>query len=81
MFISVQFHGIQRAVTQTNGIRVPILRDGLVRDVFSYVRDAYPDLSLNEKEVLVSVNNKVKTMDHTLNPDDKITFLPHIGGG
>ena len=81
MFVSVQFHGIQRALIQTNEIRVPILKNGLVRDVFLYVRDSYPDLPLNEKEVLVSVNNKVKTMDHILSPDDKITFLPHIGGG
>ena len=81
MYIFVQFHGIQRSLTQADEIRVSIAGDGLVSDAFSYVMASYPDLPLNEKEVLVSVNNRLETMDTALQPDDKITFLPHIGGG
>jgi len=81
MVVSVQFFGVQRALTKTNEIQVPLTENGKVRDVFKYIRDRYPDLLLNEEGVLVTVNNKVSTMNHILNPNDNVAFLPHVGGG
>jgi len=81
MVVSVQFHGGQRALTRTHEIQVPLQEDGRVSDVFVYVKNRYPDLKLSQEAVLVSVNDKVSTMNHVLNSADRITFLPHIGGG
>jgi molybdopterin converting factor small subunit len=81
MVVSVQFCGVQRALTQVHEIQVPILKNDRVSDVLVYVRDWYPELPLSEEGVLVTVNNNISTMNHILNPNDKITFLPHIGGG
>lgn len=81
MVVSVQFYGAQRALTKTSEILVPLQKDGRVSDIFRHVRSWYPDLKLSKKDVLVSVNNKVSRMDHVLMANDKIAFLPHIGGG
>ena len=81
MVVSVQFHGAQRAATQSKEIQVPLSRDRRVSDVLLYIKNCYPGLELNGNDFLVTVNNRVSTMNHLLNPDDKITFLPHIGGG
>jgi molybdopterin converting factor small subunit len=81
MVVSVQFCGVHRTLTKRHEIQVPIFENGRVSDVFVYVRGQYPELPLSETDTLVTVNNNVSTMDHVLYPDDKITFLPHIGGG
>ena len=81
MVVSVKFYGVHRALTSTREIQVPLQKDACVRDVISYVRGCFPALRLSEKDVLVSVNEKVSHMDQVLMADDKIAFLPHIGGG
>jgi molybdopterin converting factor small subunit len=81
MVVSVQFYGTQRALTKTNGIKIPLTENGKVRDVFGYLMDYYPNLPLTEEGVLVTVNNKASNMNQVLNPDDNIIFLPHVGGG
>jgi len=81
MTVSVQFHGHHRVMTRTSEIRMPLSKDTRVKDVITYVSDLYPGLRLNDSKILVVVNNSITTMDHTLNPNDKITFLPPVGGG
>lgn len=81
MVVSVHFCGVQRAHTKARQIEVPVIKDGRVSDVFLYLKESYPNLPLDEKDLLVTVNNHVSSMKHSLNPHDKIVFLPHIGGG
>jgi molybdopterin converting factor small subunit len=81
MYVSVQFYGAQRAVARTDKIKVPLFGGGRVIDIFHYLINQYPDLSLNEEGVMIAVNDTVTDMHQLLNAEDKITFLPHIGGG
>lgn len=81
MVVSVQFYGVQRARMKTSEIKISLTENGRVRDVFGYLMDCYPDLPLAEEGVLVTVNNKASDMNRTLNPNDNIIFLPHLGGG
>jgi molybdopterin converting factor small subunit len=81
MTISVQFHGHHRMTTRTGEIRMPLSVDTRVEDVVNYVSYRFPDLELCTSKVLVLVNNSITAMDHALNPNDKITFLPPVGGG
>ncbi len=81
MIVSVQFHGVQRRLTQIDKIQITVLENECVSDVLSFLKSYYPYLSISEKEVLVTVNNNLSTMNHILSPNDKIAFLPHIGGG
>ena len=81
MVVSVEFYGAQRTLTQTREVKVPLLGSCRVSDVAGYIRQRYPQLPLDEENFLVSVNNNVSTLNHILNPNDRIAFLPHIGGG
>jgi molybdopterin converting factor small subunit len=81
MTVSVQFHGHHRMATRTREIHIPVSEDTRVKDVVTYVSDRYPGLQLHHSKVHVLVNNSITAMDHAVNPNDKITFLPPVGGG
>ena len=81
MIVSVQFHGLHRMVTQKSEMEVSLARNAQVRDAMLHVSDCFPDLQLREGRVFVLVNNKVSGMSHPLSHNDKITFLPPVGGG
>ena len=81
LLVSVQFCGSQRAVTRINAIEMPLEGGWQVKDILNQINDSFPGLTLDERDITVSVNNKVSTMHHNLNANDTIAFLPHIGGG
>ena len=81
MEVSVQFFGVQRTLTKTREVQVELTENGRVSDVCLFLMDRYPDLPLNEEDVLITVNNRASNMNHILSPNDHITFLPHVGGG
>ena len=81
MVISVSFLGMQRQVTQKDQIQVPFLKKMRVADVFRHIRDNYPELSLHKEMVLATVNENISSLEHSLQPDDEVSFIPHIGGG
>jgi len=81
MFVSVSFLGLQRTLTNKNRVQVPLSKETRVADVFTYIKEAFPELPFSEKAMLVTVNNKAATMDRLLASDDDVSFLPFIGGG
>jgi len=81
MEVSVQFFGAQRTLTKTRELQVNLTENGRVSDVCLFLMDLYPDLSLNEEDILITVNDRASSMSHILSPNDHITFLPHVGGG
>jgi len=81
MFVSVSFLGLQRMLTRTDRIQVPLTRETRVADVLAYVKKSFPDLPFPENAFLVTVNNRAATMDRVLAGNDDISFLPFIGGG
>ena len=81
MKVSVQFHGVHRAITRINEIRFSLSSNARVSDLLKHIQSAYPDLQLNQDDIMVSINDQVSTINHSLNPEDEISFLPHIGGG
>ncbi|MBC8176034.1 MAG: MoaD/ThiS family protein [Desulfobacteraceae bacterium] len=81
MRVSVQFHGVHRAITRVNEIRLALASNARVSDLFKHIQCTYPDLQLSQDDIMVSINDQLSTMNHPLNSEDKISFLPHIGGG
>ncbi|MCP4681422.1 MAG: MoaD/ThiS family protein [Desulfobacterales bacterium] len=81
MLVSVKFYGAQQKLTCTQQLEVPISEGECVEDIYANIRDRYPDLPLNKQDITISVNNKTAGMNQVLNADDKVSFLPHIGGG
>ena len=67
--------------TRTSKIHMPISESTRVRDVITYVSHRYPNLELKDGQVLILVNNELTAMDRPLSPNDKISFLPPLGGG
>ncbi|MBW1912000.1 MAG: MoaD/ThiS family protein [Deltaproteobacteria bacterium] len=82
MVVSVSFSGLQREQAQTDRIKVP-LSDNVQRvdDLFGYIKENYPELSINRGMVLVTVNNHISSPEQGLQADDEVSFIPHIGGG
>ena len=81
MVVSVHFFGSQRTITGVRKINVELGENDRVRDVCLSLMERYPELPLNEKSILITVNNEASSMNHILSPNDRITFLPHVGGG
>jgi molybdopterin converting factor small subunit len=81
MVVSVKFLGMQRLITNTDALEMPINGNTKVLDVLEYVRQHYPDLPLEEGMVLITVNHEVATGDRILKDKDTISFLPLIAGG
>ena len=81
MVVSIKFHGMQRVVTNTDSIDMPITVKTSVNDALEYVRQLYPALHLEEGTVIVAVNLEMASLDRILKDKDTVSFLPNIAGG
>ncbi|MBW1683331.1 MAG: MoaD/ThiS family protein [Deltaproteobacteria bacterium] len=81
MVVSVQFFGVQRAMTRTAELEIPLEGQASVLDVMNFIKSSFPLLPLSESDVSITVNNKAGRLNQTLRANDKVAFLPHIGGG
>ena len=82
MFVSINFLGLHRRLINSNNIKVRI--SGQIQhisDLFRYLNDKYPELSLSRNSVMVTVNNAESSFDYKLKANDEVLFMPHIGGG
>jgi len=81
MLVSIKFLGMQRLITNTDSIDMPINGNTRVNDALQYVRQQYPVLPLEEGMVLATINLEVASLDRILQDKDTISFLPLIAGG
>ena len=79
--VTIKFLGMQRAVTKTDSIDMPITEKTRVTDALEYVRQQYPELPLDQETLLITVNHEQASPDTVLKPNDTVSFLPAIGGG
>lgn len=81
MIVTIEFLGMQRLVTQTDSIDMPITKETKVNDALEYVRQQYPALNLDDGMVLITVNHETASPATILKNNDTVSFLPIIGGG
>ena len=81
MVVSVHFFGLQRTLTRTPEIKIPLLEESRVDDVLCYLKENYPELKISKDDFLVSVNDRISNSDQVLKANDIVAFIPHIGGG
>ena len=81
MVVKIDFLGMQRLVTNTDSMDLPITESTSVNDALEHVRSRYPDLNLDEGTVLVTVNHEIAPLDRILKANDTVSFLPFIAGG
>jgi molybdopterin converting factor small subunit len=79
--VSIKFFGMQRTITKTDSIDMPITEKTRVTDALEYVRQRYPELPLDQETLLITVNHEQASPDTMLKPNDTVSFLPAIGGG
>jgi len=79
--VSIKFLGMQRTVTNTDSINMPITGKTRVNDALEYVKQLYPGLHLEEGTVIVAVNLEIASLDRILRDNDTVSFLPNIAGG
>ena len=79
--VSVSFNGLQRIFTQTGEIQISLSNGTQVNHVMEAVQGRFPNLPLHGEDLLITVNDQISTVDHMLEERDKVSFLPHIGGG
>jgi molybdopterin converting factor small subunit len=81
MVVSVHFLGHHRRLARADKISIPLLEETRVHELLHHLNKQYPELSLNNDDLIVSVNNRMSGPDQVLKADDIIAILPHIGGG
>ena len=81
MNVSVNFFGIQRKIVQQDSVRLELGKEARVSDLLQHIRTCYPELTLNENSITVTINNRVSSLDQDLNINDSISIIPHLGGG
>ena len=81
MIASIKFLGMQRVITNTDSLDMPINGNTRVQNALEYVRQRYPDLPLEEGMVIITVNHEIAKPDRILKDKDTISFLPLIAGG
>ena len=81
MTVSIEFLGMQRAIAKSDRIDMPITRRTRVIDALEHVRREYPGLHLDERTVLITVNQEMAALDTLLKANDTVLFLPSISGG
>ena len=79
--VSVKFLGIQRLTTGKDSITVELSGTMCVLDVLELVKSRYPELDLNEDNVVTAVNQEKAHPEKLLKAGDTISFLPFISGG
>ena len=60
---------------------MPIGKDSTMLQALEFVRERYPELPLDEKMILLVINQEMVSVGAILKPDDVVSFLPDIGGG
>ena len=81
MMVSIDFFGMQRRVTKTAGIDMPITAETRVANALEFVHNQYPNLPLDYRTVLITVNQEMASLERVLKADDAVSFLPYICGG
>ena len=81
MVASIKFHGMQRLITNSDSIDMPITEKTRANDALEYIRQKYPDLHLDEGTIIVVVNLEIASLDRILRDNDTVSFLPNIAGG
>jgi molybdopterin converting factor small subunit len=81
MVVSVHFLGHHRKLAKADKISVPLMKETRVDDLLLHLNEQYPELSLNDEDFFISVNDQMSGPDQILKADDKVAIVPHIGGG
>jgi len=77
------FGMLKTLVAGSTMLNIPLSEGALVKDLIAAVHQQYPRLGelLNQKKVVVSVNQEIAHWETVLTDSDEIALLPPFAGG
>ena len=81
MVISIEFIGAQRVIARKDKISMPITENTKAGNALDFVKSNYPELSLQEDLIIITINHEAAPPDRLLKANDTLCFIPCIGGG
>ena len=81
MVVTIEFFGTQRSIAGSDSTIMQIKGQATGADALNHIKATYPDLQLNENVMLAAVNHHIVSLGTILKADDRVCFVPAIGGG
>ena len=81
MVVTIELFGMHRDIVKIEKVDMPITEKTKVQDALDYIREMYPQLTLDKDSILATVNHAMALPDRLLKANDTICIIPHIGGG
>ncbi len=82
--VQVRLFGMLKTLVAGNNIiEIPLAEGALVKDLINSLQTEYPDIGklLDQKKVVVSVNQEIAHRETALLESDEIALLPPFAGG
>ena len=81
MKIRIKFFAILRERTGRSETTTEIAAGSTVADLWRQLQGEYPKLDVPGIRLLYAVNQNYVSVDHKLNDNDEVVFLPPVSGG
>jgi molybdopterin converting factor subunit 1 len=81
MKVRVKFFAILRERAGASEVTKEIAAGATVADLWHQLQEDYPKLAATGIRLLYAVNQNYVTVDHKLNDNDEVVFVPPVSGG
>ncbi len=81
MDVLLELNGSQRSILKKDKIKIRLRGGRQVKDLISYIQSSMPNIFPRYAGYTVFVNNLPAPFEQELKDNDKISFIPHLGGG
>jgi molybdopterin synthase sulfur carrier subunit len=81
MKVRIKFFAILRERAGTGEVSKEIANGSTVADLWRQLQRDYPKLDVPGIRLLYAVNKDYVGLDHKLNDDDEVVFVPPVSGG
>lgn len=79
--VTFKFFASTREVIGQKELTVELDRGTTAEEAFNKIIEKYPELTENEKQLMIAVNKEIGDKKQRLNDGDEIAILPPVGGG
>ena len=79
--VTFKFFASTREIIGQKELTVDLDRGTTAEEAFNKIIEKYPELTENEKQLMIAVNKEIGDKKQRLNDGDEIAILPPVGGG
>jgi molybdopterin converting factor subunit 1 len=81
MRVTVRLFARLRDITGASELSRDVDAGATIGDLWHQLAGEFPELARYERSISSAVNADYARMDHVLEPDDEVAFLPPVSGG